>query len=131
ITLTNTTNIYSSPTINSNSKGALKPQQVSAIAKWNDWYQIKTWLGPLWIKPKDPIIGDIEPVDVTITLTSQTTLFEYPSSSSKKRGALNPQQVSAIAKWNDWYQVKTWLGPLWIKPKDPIIGDIEPVDVTI
>jgi minor extracellular protease Epr len=112
--VTANTSLYSSTTATS-STGSISPQNVTTLRKWGDWYEINTWQGPRWIKPNAPLLGGINRVNETISLTKTTRIFDTPLASTH-RSSLSAQTITATHQWNDWYLVNTWLGPKWIKP---------------
>jgi SpoIID/LytB domain protein len=112
--VTENTSLYSSTTATT-STGSISPQNVTTLRKWGDWYEINTWQGPRWIKPNAPLLGGINRVNETISLTKTTRIFDTPLASTH-RSSLGAQTITATHQWNDWYLVNTWLGPKWIKP---------------
>ena len=112
--ITETTSIYQSPNATS-AVSAISPQNVTTLTKWGDWYEINTWRGAMWIKPNNPLVGGVTRVSTTLRLTQVTMIYDSPLA-SQHRSSLGAQTVTATHKWNDWYQINTWLGPKWIKP---------------
>lgn len=115
------TSIYDSPQ-SQQSRGAISPQNVATLRKWGEWYEINTWLGPKWIKPRNPLSGGVERVTETIQLTETTRIFASPLDTAHI-SSLGAQKITATHKWNDWYRVNTWRGPMWIKPQNALIGE--------
>ncbi|MCM3443779.1 M14 family zinc carboxypeptidase [Metabacillus halosaccharovorans] len=131
ITLVDQITLYNQPFEDFKTKASINPQTISAIAKWNDWYQINTWLGPKWIKPKNLIIGDIEVIEEQITLVDKQYLYNQPFEGFRENSAVNPQTITAIAKWNNWYKINTWLGPKWINPEYLITGNVQVINEAV
>ncbi|WNF37319.1 SpoIID/LytB domain-containing protein [Bacillaceae bacterium IKA-2] len=116
------TSIYSSPT-SQVASGAISPQNVTPLRKWGDWYEIKTWLGPKWIKPNALLLGGIDRISESITLTEVAEIFHSPLD-NQRRSSVSVQKVTATHQWNDWYRIETWLGAMWMKPEAAIIGEV-------
>lgn len=129
IQLTQTTRIFASP-LDTNHRSSLGVQRVTATHQWNDWYRINTWLGPMWIKPEGALIGEPEAYPGRMFLTETTTIFRSPGTTSRA-GSVSPQNVTTLSKWGDWYEINTWLGPMWINPNGVLEGGIESVSETI
>lgn len=54
----------------------------------------------------------------TYTLSNNVTLFNEPTFTSQKNGALAPQTVNILEKTdNGWMKIDTYLGDKWIAPK--------------
>ncbi len=122
LTLLENTPIYNNPYPNSTKVNTLQPQVVTATKKMGNWYLINTWIGPKWINPTNVVIGEVKKVNKKIILTHQTSLYDLPSEQTRRANSLQPQAVTAIAEWNGWYQIETWIGPKWIKPTRAIDG---------
>jgi N-acetylmuramoyl-L-alanine amidase len=108
------TYLYDSPSLAEQPVASLSAQDVIAKEQQGDWYLINTWIGPKWIKPNLPTKSDYQ----SIILTVRTNLYAKPSTADGKVSSLSPQDVSIVAESGDgWYQVNTWLGPMWINPE--------------
>jgi SpoIID/LytB domain protein len=131
IQLTQVTRIYTSP-LDSTHRSSLGVQKITATHKWNDWYRVNTWLGPMWLKPENTQTNTPQPIPVTnrIYVTEKTSIFNSPTD-KKSISAINPQNVTVLRKSGDWYEISTWLGPKWIKPNKPLIGGIDRVSKSI
>ncbi|MCQ6276859.1 SpoIID/LytB domain-containing protein [Bacillus sp. V3B] len=120
LTLLNRTNLYSSANTAYYIGSSLSPQTVTAVETKGEWFKIKTWLGEKWIKPERYSMA----VAKKITVTSRMNLYNNPST-EKAVNSIAPQTVNVIAEIPNtgWYQIKTWIGPKWIKqdvPKQPV-----------
>lgn len=94
--------------------------QVISDARLGHWRRISTWMGPKWICLNEAayLPGHSEPFTGSIKLAEQTPIYSYPEAdNSKLLGQLNPQEVTAVERWNGWIMVRTWLGASWIKEK--------------
>ncbi len=120
--VTENTNFYSVPGSQSR-VSVISPQNVTTTKKWGDWYEINTWRGSMWINPKSPLVGGIDRVDETISLTTVTRMFDTPKA-SQHRSSLGAQNVQATHYWNGWYRINTWLGPQWIKPSGTVTASL-------
>jgi hypothetical protein len=92
----------------------IKPSRVNVIKVGeNGWYQIQTWLGPHWVK--DGVTNDVlTPIPSWITLTNTSGLYSSPN--GNRIATVSAQTVRVLNQAPDqWYQVQTWLGPLWLK----------------
>ncbi|TFB14215.1 gamma-D-glutamyl-meso-diaminopimelate peptidase [Filobacillus milosensis] len=94
---------------------ALSPQAVSVTAKKGNWLQINTWAGGLWIQDSLAKASPKKEVNERITLEYKAALHTIPTEYSKATSYLSPQTVNAVAKWEDWYLIKTWMGEYWVK----------------
>lgn len=108
--------LYSSPTV-IKGDSVIGPQVVQVKKTWGDWYQIQTWLGDKWIHPLKAVKWTPIVESKNISLTSTTTMYEYPDTSTLSKGTLVPQTVTSFESLNGWYHIKTWLGNLWVKPQ--------------
>ncbi|MBD2860617.1 M14 family zinc carboxypeptidase [Paenibacillus oceani] len=96
----------------------LGPAKVTAEARLGNWYRVPTWLGPKWIQldAGSYLQGHSETYKERIKLTDQTPLYPSPQSDeSAILAQLDPQEVDALERWNDWLLIRTWLGDAWIK----------------
>lgn len=91
---------------------SLSPQTVYAKRKSGDWYLINTWLGEKWVKP---IIGEMEVLNTNIETTERVKLYQEPFLDTSLGATISPQTVFALRKWNNWFEINSWLGPVWIK----------------
>jgi len=123
IKLTKQTMLYNLPFEEYKLKQSLGPQMVYSTEEINGWYVVHTWLGDKYIKPNDAVV---ENYVEKLRLTYYTDLLSEPNSKSMIGARLNPQTVTTIDKMGSYYLINTWLGPRWIEPKYPIVGDIEP-----
>jgi hypothetical protein len=95
----------------------ITPQTLTAFEKWNDWYHIYTWLGPKWVYGPALVFGkDIIKQNQIVHLTKITAFYAQPNSWLPAYSSLGPQNVNSYERWNDWYHINTWVGPMWIKP---------------
>ncbi|MFC0213901.1 M14 family zinc carboxypeptidase [Paenibacillus chartarius] len=104
--------------------GAEVRGQVVADARLNDWFRIETWLGKKWVYlPPDAYLkGYSEPFTDKVKLTEAAALYHYPSlEHGIPLGQLQPQQVKAVKRWNDWLLVETWQGHAWIQVKEQAV----------
>jgi g-D-glutamyl-meso-diaminopimelate peptidase len=116
-TLFENTQIYH--TVTGSVYSSLSPQTVHAFQQKGDWYHIQTWAGDHWIHPILVAIG-VESVSEDIVLDQATDLYNIPFKTvAVNLGSISPQVIHVVAKWQDWYKIKTWLGEKWIeiKPK--------------
>ncbi len=110
------TDLLDTPDKSAKTGARLNPQTVTAIDKQGEFYLIKTWLGPKWVAPIYPIIGDIEPFNQSLLLTERKELYSVPYEDMKAGATLAPNQtVTAKEKWGDWVLINTWVGEKWIK----------------
>lgn len=118
ITLLDKTNLYSSASINQKADSSVSPQTVTVVEHKDDWFKIKTWIGEKWVKPERFSVA----VNKKIELTQRDSIYLNPKVSEGAVSSLLPQTVTAIAEapGTGWYQIKTWLGPMWIQPKQAI-----------
>lgn len=124
ITLNETAKIYELPDEKYYTGANVTPQTVNVVregvkgTKQEGWLEIQTWLGYRWIKPSIYV----EEVDLKITVFDTTTLYTDTNKTSS-RGTIAPQTVTATKRIGEWYQINTYLGPLWIKPNHYTTGD--------
>lgn len=118
ITLLDRTNLYSTTSTNQKADSSISPQSVTVVEQKGDWFKIKTWIGEKWIKPESYSIA----VDKKIAITQRESIYGNPKASEKAVSSLSVQTVTAIGEipGTGWYQIKTWLGPMWIQPKQAI-----------
>lgn len=58
-------------------------------------------------------------INEVVNLTSNTQMYQSPSTTSKVLGTLAPQYVNAISQSGHWYQIQSdWLGKAWIYVDD-------------
>ncbi|WP_078429746.1 S8 family serine peptidase [Alkalihalobacterium alkalinitrilicum] len=131
ITITENTYLHNHPWSSARRSEFLRPQTVTAIEEWGEWYRINTWIGPKWIKPNNPLLGQPTPISTRITITENTYLHNHPWNSAKRNEFLRPQTVTAFEEWNGWYRINTWLGPMWIQPNRPLIGEPNPISLKL
>lgn len=109
ITVFSNTTLYSDKN-KTTSYGSITPQTVTAVKKSGNWFEVNTYLGPKWIKPSSYTIGNFN-----LALNNQETLYATKNGSST--GArVSPQTVNVISRSNDWFQINSYLGDMWIKP---------------
>jgi peptidoglycan/xylan/chitin deacetylase (PgdA/CDA1 family) len=115
ITLLQTSYLYKSNSTSSLTSNSLRPQKVTVIDHKDNFYKIKTWVGDYWVSPKEYINED----GVTKLRTETTlSLYETPSFDPDAQGTIAPQTVQVVKKQGSWYQIKTWIGNLWINEED-------------
>ncbi|WP_078429741.1 SpoIID/LytB domain-containing protein [Alkalihalobacterium alkalinitrilicum] len=131
ITLTEDVRLHNQPLANTSRSEIVRPQTVTGIQEWNGWYLINTWVGQKWIKPNNAIIGEPTPISERIRLTEDARLHNSPSESSRRSEVVRPQTVTAVAEWNGWYLINTWVGQKWIKPNNAMIGEPTPISEQI
>ncbi|MCU7667750.1 S8 family peptidase [Bacillus thuringiensis] len=120
ITLNKRTNLYKDFN-DSVADDNINPQTVNGIKKVKgvNWFLINTWKGPRWIKPTDFSEGDFN-----LTTVNRETLYTKNTDGtfSSTIDTLAPQTVTGLFREGDWFQINTWQGPRWIKPKSYFIG---------
>lgn len=128
ITLLDITKLYSSADARQKAVSSLAPQTVTVVGQKGNWFKIKTWIGDKWIKPERYLVS----VDKKIKLAEIENIYRQPASTEKAVDALSPQTVTVIAgiPGTGWYQIKTWLGPMWILPKEAINQSIKLNSIT-
>jgi hypothetical protein len=82
-----------------------KPQEVHAIRKWETLYQIETQSGPKWINLTLNPVKELSPIQQDLTLNTPFELYADPEGVKIQEITEVPQQVTAIRKWNNWYQI--------------------------
>lgn len=120
--------MYSSADARQKAVSSLAPQTVTVVGQKGNWFKIKTWIGDKWIKPERYLVS----VDKKIKLAEIENIYRQPASTEKAVDALSPQTVTVIAgiPGTGWYQIKTWLGPMWILPKEAINQSIKLNSIT-
>ncbi|MGX5609942.1 S8 family peptidase [Bacillus cereus] len=124
INLNETAKIYELPDEKYYTGANVTPQTVNVIregvkgTRQEGWLEIQTWLGYRWIKPSIYV----EEVDLKITVFDTTTLYT-DTNKTASRGTIAPQTVTATKRIGEWYQINTYLGPLWIKPNHYTTGN--------
>jgi g-D-glutamyl-meso-diaminopimelate peptidase len=112
--------LYNRPSDSFPTGAELGGTQVTADARLGDWVRVSTWMGPKWIclKPTDYLAGYAEDSKEKINLKGQTSLYSYPKAeTSLLLGQVNPQEVTALKRWNSWVLIETWFGTSWIEEK--------------
>jgi hypothetical protein len=119
--------------------GSLSPQILYYIIAfentWSDkyvdrWYFIDTWLGNAWIHPHNAIQSyeNVEGKGETIKVVDFSKVPYYNSTRNNTTlyadafrdmaitwASLAPQDnIEVVAKGNEMYQIKTWIGLYWI-----------------
>ncbi|PGP14585.1 hypothetical protein COA01_29940 [Bacillus cereus] len=118
LTFKNRENMYFN--IGGSTDGGLNPQTVYTTRKIQDWYEINTWKGKRWIKPTNFVEGDFN-----LTTVNRETLYTKNTDGtfSSTVETLAPQTVTGLFREGEWFQINTWQGPRWIKPKSYFIGN--------
>ncbi|MBD0382467.1 hypothetical protein [Paenibacillus sedimenti] len=92
------------------------------------YYQIATWLGPMWISPGNAEFDQQVPLVTNIDLGNQQPLYEDPGLTKPMGGELAPQIVTTKAKWGNRYLIETKAGDKWISPVYPSLVGVQEVD---
>lgn len=109
VTIFNNTVLYGDSTKNI-SYGSITPQTVTANKKLGNWFEINTYLGPKWIIPTNYTIGDFK-----INLANREPIY-FAKNGNPSNATISPQEVNVIFRSNEWFQVNSYLGDVWIKP---------------
>lgn len=110
-------NLHLNPNVDSVTNSTVSPQNLQVYQTNGEWIQVRTWLGPRWIRN---VNGTVEEIKVTpyrkqIKLAERVSLYELPFEETKRIDSIAPQTVQVIGKTeNGWFKVKTWLGEKWI-----------------
>lgn len=125
IHLTERATLYAEPNLQATTFGSINEQKVNTIQKSGDFYLIHTYLGPKWIKPTNPIIGDLIASGKEMILDKRIDLHTIPFEGYKTGGTVSPQTVSVVEHWGttSWYKIKTWEGHRWIRVENPVFVD--------
>jgi peptidoglycan/xylan/chitin deacetylase (PgdA/CDA1 family) len=123
-----------------NRTGTIAPTTLTVVGVGtNGWYQVNTWLGPMWTKDgyvklngyEKPVLPSLDEVGTitfptvsfpakdnpigTFNITKKSGMYADPSS-VERLGVLNPQRVYVIENGTDgWIKVNTNWGHVWIK----------------
>ncbi|UJF35826.1 hypothetical protein [Paenibacillus hexagrammi] len=121
VTLQTTTPLFSSPDAGQHVVALLAPQVVQGLATMDhEWYQVHTWLGPLWVNPKVSYPIDVRQEELELKLTKPAIVYEHPNQGARKLGTLAPQNVSVFERGSGWYHIHSdWLGDSWVYAPDP------------
>jgi hypothetical protein len=121
ISLRSITPMFASPDAGGPVVGWLSPQYVnSSLTLNNEWYNIDTWLGSLWVNPNIGYPQDLRKEDTSLNLTSTTTVYEHPNKKARVLGVLAPQTVAVFERGSGWHHIHSdWLGDAWIYSADP------------
>ncbi|WP_438445941.1 N-acetylmuramoyl-L-alanine amidase [Gorillibacterium sp. sgz5001074] len=93
---------------------SLTPQRITATARLRGWYQVETWLGPLWVEGGTRVLEHaVAPEHASLELQASADLYDRPEGTVLAR--LAPQTVNVLSSWNRWLCIDTWLGPAWIR----------------
>ncbi|MFD0694565.1 hypothetical protein ACFQZT_10720 [Paenibacillus sp. GCM10027628] len=92
------------------------------------YYQIATWLGPMWISPDNAEFDQAVPLVTNIDLGNLQPLYEDSGLTKPTGGKLAPQIVTAKAKWGSRYLIETKAGEKWISPVYPSLVGVQEVD---
>ncbi|MFC0216498.1 hypothetical protein ACFFK0_29295 [Paenibacillus chartarius] len=112
----------------------LAPQSVQSTASMKkEWFQVQTWLGPLWLNPNVSYPEDLRQEQTDLILNEHVDVYEHPHKSARVLGRLAPQTVSAFEHGSGWHHIRSdWLGDSWIYLPDPATDPetyVPPADV--
>ncbi|UUZ86143.1 hypothetical protein LJK88_23635 [Paenibacillus sp. P26] len=97
---------------------------------WRNWYHIQTadgkrgWIAngdTGWNKARGLLFGEIKSMQKKMIVQSAKPLYRQPYAADQLIIAkLGPQTVTVKARIGHWYQIDTWLGPLWMDDTDTV-----------
>lgn len=125
------TQLFNSNNFISGTVGTIQPKTLTAVAKYGDWYKVKTGMGEKWLydkkvrvlvppaeevdTPPTPTGSPID-VDLTLTLGAETEVYEE-AYSKEVQATITLHEVHAVQQWGDWYKINTPIGDVWIYHK--------------
>lgn len=115
ITIVERENLYSQHDGYTKTSSSVAPQTVIAHGKYGKWYRIQTWLGYRRIQPTYYFEGKPTPISKQLVLEERKTLSKIPKSGYSMGASVSEgQTVTVTAEFGDYYQINSWLGPVWI-----------------
>jgi SH3-like domain-containing protein len=114
ITILEKTNLYTQPNTNNKLGSSINPQAIKTFQNAGDFYLVDTWVGKRWIYAPKMVEGKIETYNKKVKLNEKVYLYHLPTKKNKVVSSLNPQNVEAVKRVGDWYQVKTTIGLKWL-----------------
>lgn len=113
-----TTVLYEAPGFGHGTGITIAPQKVVPFERISDWYHIKTWIGDKWIFVPRETLGETEVFEETVQLLQNHAIYKIPFDKSSKLGELAPQTLKVNKRLNQWYEIDSWLGKVWIDLSD-------------
>jgi hypothetical protein len=137
VVLTGSESIYDKQSAGVRSLGTISPQAVRVIYADNGYFRIQTWMGYKWIRPKHPVVDNVNYYGqnsggLFARLNTTSPMFAAPDAGSEVVGWLLPQDVQAKITLNsDWLYIRTWEGMRWVHTNTGYPPDLRKEDTSL
>ncbi|PGP21117.1 hypothetical protein COA01_16395 [Bacillus cereus] len=109
--------LHLNPNVDSVTNSTVSPQNLQVYQTNGEWIQVRTWLGPMWIRNVNGAVEEIKatPYRKQLKLAERVSLHDLPFEETKRTESIAPQTVQVVEKANKgWFKIKTWVGEKWI-----------------
>ncbi|CAG7642642.1 hypothetical protein PAECIP111802_02884 [Paenibacillus allorhizosphaerae] len=117
MTLIGSEQLYDRPSDDAGTGLYLSPQTIAPLGFSADtgFFLVSTWVGDKWIRPREGVLDNVEPVETELVPDAPVYLFDAPLIGLNSGKTLSGP-LHVIGKWRSWYHIRTHTGDKWINP---------------